>query len=59
MVFKRIANNTKSNNRKNGKLSLCPLKFEKAVKDILKVQPIDKNEKTKVDKVQPVKAGEC
>jgi hypothetical protein len=36
----------KDSKRKNGKLSLYPLKFESAVKEILKVKP-EGNTKTK------------
>ena len=38
-MFKGMANNTKSNKRKNGKLSLYPLKFGEAVKVIVKIKP--------------------
>jgi hypothetical protein len=37
----------KENKRKNGNLSLKPLKFEEAVKAIVKVKPQAKTEKTK------------
>jgi|GEM_PF-5055892 len=40
----------KENKRKNGRLSLYPLKFEEAVKDLLEVKPEDKKPSTNADK---------